>query len=89
MTAEGLPGLPGLPGGETQMQVIVSTERRFHNFAIESVKSLPDGGMQVSFIVPQTGELYVFPLNQHAAEKLGKQLVAPRVALPGNGLHSV
>lgn len=72
---------------EPQVQIVVSKETRFLNFAVSSIDPLPAGGMEVSFIVPQTGELLVFPLNQEAAEKLGRALLAPSVVVPnGNGL---
>lgn len=83
----GLPGLPGFEMQPEQRQVVVTRENTFHDFSVLGVDQLPDGGRQVTFLVAQTGELFRFPLNQAAAEKLGLALAAPSVALPDGTLR--
>lgn len=76
------PGLPGGPPMQAQRTVVISKTTRYEDFAIESVDELPDGGRQITFLVIATGERIQFPIAQQAAEKLGKRLAAPSVALP-------
>lgn len=77
------------PGGEpAPVNISVSTETTFHSLLLGDIRPLPDGRIQVSFIVPQTGEVLNIPLTLEAAEQIGKRLLAPRVALP-NGHPSV
>lgn len=77
-------GLPGLPGGQPVQTLRVTKQITYTELMMSDVQPLPDGGMQITFIEP-SGTAHVIPLNQQAAEKLGRQLLAPRVALPGNG----
>lgn len=79
--------LEGLPGGEPEptMRMTVSRETRFYGVVLAGIEPAAQGGSEVSFLVPQTGELLVFPLTAQAAEEIGRKLLAPRVALPSNG----
>lgn len=76
--------LQGLPGGPVVQTVTIAKQITYNELMMGDVQPLPDGGMQITFL-ERDGTAHVIPLNQQAAEKLGKQLLAPRVALPGNG----
>lgn len=83
---------PGLPGGPPVGRITIRKQITYNELMLLDVQPLPDGARQVT-LVEADGTAHLIPFSAEGAERLGRQLLAPRVAVvqqgKPNGLHAL